>query len=103
MGAAATALVGAALLLPAPRHAAWRLLAKLGDYAFAIYLLHLLVFQLAQHSITSMALEIPHRAFSLLLVLAALVALSALYYHAIEHPIYHACRRAIARWAAPKP
>ncbi len=103
VGAAATALVGAALLLPVPRHAAWRLLAKLGDYAFAIYLLHLLMFQLAQHSITSMALEIPHRAFSLLLVLAALVALSALYYHAIEHPIYQACRRAIARWAAPKP
>ncbi|MCD2166937.1 acyltransferase family protein [Comamonas koreensis] len=103
VGAAATALVGAALLLPAPRHAAWRLVAKLGDYAFAIYLLHLLVFQLAQRFTTSMALEIPHRSLSLLLVLAALVALSALYYHAIEHPIYQACRRAIARWGAPKP
>jgi len=103
VGAAATALVGAALLLPAPQHRAWRLAARLGDYAFAIYLLHLLVFQLVQRFITSMAVEIPHRSVSLLLVLAVLVALSALYYHAIEHPIYHACRRAIARWAAPKP
>lgn len=103
VGAATTALVAAALLMPQPQHPAWRLLAKLGDYSFAIYLLHLLVFQLVQRAIISMALDIPHRSLSLLLVLAALVALSALYYHAIEHPIYQACRRAIARWAAPKP
>nr|WP_312990200.1 acyltransferase [Comamonas koreensis] len=103
VGSATTALVAAALLLPTPQHRAWQLLAKLGDYSFAIYLLHLLVFQLVQRAITSMALDIPHRSLSLLLVLAALVALSALYYHAIEHPIYQACRRSIARWATPKP
>lgn len=103
VGSATTALVAAALLLPTPQHRAWQLLAKLGDYSFAIYLLHLLVFQLVQRAITSMALDIPHRSLSLLLVLAALVALSALYYHAIEHPIYQACRRAIARWAARTP
>jgi peptidoglycan/LPS O-acetylase OafA/YrhL len=103
VGAAATALVGAALLLPAPQNRAWRLLTQLGDYAFAIYLLHLLVFQLVQRAITSTALEISHRSLSLLLVLVVLVALSALYYHAIEHPIYQACRRAIARWTATKP
>lgn len=103
VGSATTALVAAALLLPTPQHRAWQLLARLGDYSFAIYLLHLLLFQVVQRATTSLALDIPHRSLSLLLVLAVLVALSALYYHAIEHPLYQACRRAIARWVARTP
>lgn len=103
IGAAACALVAAALLAPLPDGRMLRFLARLGDYSFAIYLLHLLVFQLVQRALALLAPELQHRSLQLAAVLLLLIALSALYYHAVEHPIYRACRRRIARWAAPKP
>lgn len=103
IGAASCALVAAALLAPLPDGRMLRFLARLGDYSFAIYLLHLLVFQLAQRALASLAPELSHRSGQLLGVLLLLTLLSALYYHAIEHPIYQTCRRRIARWAGRAP
>ena len=101
-GSAATALLGAALLAPAPQWRSVQWLSRLGDYSFAIYLIHPLLLVLAARGLQ--ALGWPHQPSMLatLGVLLLLVASSALYYHAIEHPLYQASRRLIARGLAPK-
>ena len=41
------------------------------------------------------------RAGAAVAVLLLLIAFAALYHHAIERPLYQACRRQIARWLGP--
>ena len=102
IGAAACALVGTALCAPPPTSPRWQSLARLGDYSFGIYLLHPLVLQLMHKPTLWLDPQHLHRGWMTNLVILVLLVAAALYYHAIEHPLYQACRRAIARWLAPK-
>ncbi|MBB6577691.1 peptidoglycan/LPS O-acetylase OafA/YrhL [Comamonas odontotermitis] len=105
VGSAAVALVGAALLAPLPRSRRLRSLqhrlACLGDYSFAIYLLHPLVFVLADRALQALGWQALPRAGAAVAVLLLLATLAALYHHAIERPLYQAYRRQIARWLGP--
>lgn len=101
-GSAAVALVGAALLAPVPRSPGLQSLqhglGRLGDYSFAIYLLHPLVLLLAGRALQALGWQALPRAGAAVAVLLLLVAFAALYHHSIERPLYQACRRQIARW-----
>lgn len=102
IGLAACALVGTALLAPLPNRPVTLWLAKLGDYSFAIYLLHPLVFQVMYKPMLWINPENRHRSLMTLVIMVVLVTASALYYRYIEHPIYQACRRKIGQWLAPR-
>ena len=101
MGLAACALVGTAILAPPFKGAYLPWLVKLGDCSFAIYLLHPLLYTLANKPLQWINPEHHHRWLMMLAVMAALLTASALYYRYIEHPIYQACRRRIRQWLDP--
>ena len=98
VGLAACALLGTALLAPPLPQGRWQWLSSLGNYSFAIYLLHSLVFDIFRRSATWLEPLYQHRVAVTCLVFVVLLAFSALYYHFIEHPLYQACRRKITQW-----
>ena len=101
IGLAACALVGTALLAPSFKGRTLPWLARLGDYSFAIYLLHPLLYTLVHKPLQWINPANSHRSLMMLAVLLVLLAVSALYYRYIEHPIYQACRRRIRQWLGP--
>ncbi|GAB2482777.1 acyltransferase [Comamonas humi] len=103
IGTAATALVGMALALAEPRSRVLLALARLGDYSFAIYLLHMLVYWCLALLWAALPAALQLRGPMTLLALALVVLASALYYHWVEHPLYLLCRNQISRWLAPRP
>ena len=103
IGLAACALVGTALLAPVVRSPVVQWLATLGNYSFAIYLLHNLVFQVLQKPLLLLNAGNRYRSVSLCLVIVVLILTSVLYYRFIEHPIYEFCRRKIRQWLSPRP
>lgn len=104
IGTAATALVGTALALPEPRGRIMLALARLGDYSFAIYLLHMLVYSSLALLWPALPAPLQLRTPGTLLALALVVLVSAAYYRWVEHPLYLLCRNKISRWLSkPSP
>lgn len=103
IGLAACALVGTAILAPLPQQRSLQWLAKLGDYSFAIYLLHLLLYQVLQKLLAGTDPSQTQRLLLLPTAMLALLSASALYYCFIEHPIYQACRLRISKWLSTTP
>lgn len=101
MGGAALAIAGLALTLPSPRSPIARIMAKLGDYSYAIYVLHILVFNMALVLLPWKSLDGLPRIAIAIFVLLALLSASAVYYHAVERPLYMFCREKINRWLQP--
>lgn len=96
IGGAALAIVGMALKLPSPKNKIALILSNFGNYSYAIYLLHFLVFNMIINLLPWEKFDNYHR---LLIGGAAMIILlfaSAAYYHWIEHPVYIFCRNKIS-------
>lgn len=101
IGGAALAIVGMALKLPSPQSRLLRILAKWGEYSYAIYLLHILAFSLMLTLLPWNSLNGQLHLVIALGVILALLLVSAVYYHWVERPAYRFCRQRINRWLNP--
>lgn len=103
IGGAALGIIGLALTLPSPRSKIALLMVKLGNYSYSLYLLHILAFNMVLVLLPWDNLDGQFHRVMTILVLLALLLVSALYYHAIERPLYMLCRENINRWLKPLP
>lgn len=97
VGGAALAIVGIAIKLPSPRNHIALALIKFGDYSYAIYLLHILAFNMLLNLLPWGSFDNNQRIIYAFSTLMVLLLASATYYHWIEHPIYMFFRRNIRR------
>ena len=97
IGGAALAMVGMALKLPSPRNRIALAFAKLGDYSYAIYLLHTLAFSMMLALLPWGNLNNHYRIIVAVATMMVLLLASAAYYHWVEHPAYMFCRNKISR------
>jgi peptidoglycan/LPS O-acetylase OafA/YrhL len=101
MGGAALAIVGMALKLPSPRSKMALVMVKFGDYSYAIYLLHILAFNMMLTLLPWSSLNGQIHLMMAVVVILALLLVSAAYYHWVEHPVYMFCRQQIKHWLYP--
>lgn len=89
MGSAALALVGMALKLPSPRNKIALMLTKFGGCSYAIYLLHILAFNIMIFLLPWDDFNSNYRIIFTLVTMVVLLLVSAMYYHWVEHPAYN--------------
>ena len=97
IGLASTAAVGLALTIASPKTKLIFILSRLGNYSYAIYLLHILVFNLSSIFLQWINKTQDRQPVIILAVFTLLIALSAIYHRCVEQPLYLFFRRKISR------
>lgn len=97
VGGFAVCLVAAALIARPMSGLCGRVMARLGDASYAIYLSHMLVLMVVSWLFMRWGWPAAWRAWAYVATLACVVAYSYLHFRYIEHPLYRLARSAIER------